>query len=153
MLNESKDSKPFRNSIKDKQDKIIDDVMEQQKQEESENQVDENVFSRIEKTAKNGTEFIKSGSHWESIKTGTSKLKEKSLEQEIKLKKHSPKIYRRITSGFFYFFETLVGRIKIGLQYGSPSLEILERLAKLKELGILTDEEFAKKKKKILDRI
>ena len=152
MLNENKDSKPFRNSIKDKQDKIIDDIMEQQKQEENESQADKNMFSRIEKTAKNGTEFIKSGSHWESIKSGTSKLKEKSLEQ-VKFKKHSPKIYRRITSGFFYFFETLVGRIKIGLQYGSPSLEILERLAKLKELGILTDEEFAKKKKKILDRI
>ena len=153
MLNESKDSKPFRNSIKDKQDKIIDDAIEQHKQEEYEKQVDKNMLSKVENTAKNGTEFIKSSPYWESIKTGTSKLKEKGIEQEIKFKKQSPKIYKKITSGFFYFFETIVGRMKIGLQYGSPSLEILERLAKLKELGILTDEEFTKKKKKILDRI
>ena len=147
MLNESKDSKPFRNSIKDKQDKIIDDAIEQHSHE------DKNMLSKIENTAKNGAEFIKSNPYLESIKTGASKLKEKGIEQEVKFKKQSPKIYKKIASGFFYFFETIVGRIKIGLQYGSPSLEILERLAKLKELGILTDDEFAKKKKRILDRI
>ena len=46
-----------------------------------------------------------------------------------------------------------MGRINLGTQYGNSSLELLEKLARLKELGILTDEEFTKKKKKILDRI
>ena len=60
---------------------------------------------------------------------------------------------RKITNGFFNFFETLIGRIKIGTQYGNSSLELLEKMARLRELGIITEEEFTKKKKKILDRI
>jgi hypothetical protein len=69
------------------------------------------------------------------------------------LKKNSPKFYKKIVNGFFHFFELIIGRIKLGTQYGAPSLEILEKLAKLKELGIITDKEFNEKKKKILDRI
>ena len=69
------------------------------------------------------------------------------------LKKKSPKFYKKIINAFFYFFELIVGRIKLGTQYGTSSLEILEKLAKLKELGIITDKEFNEKKKKILDRI
>ena len=153
MLNESKDTKPFRNSIKEKQNKMADDGKDTGRKHNVENRRVKNVLSKIEDTAKDGTELIKSSPYWESIKNGTSKIKEKSLEQETKFKKQSPKIYKKITNGFFYFFEAIVGRIKIGLQYGNPSLEILERLAKLKELGILTDEEFMRKKKKILDRI
>lgn len=75
------------------------------------------------------------------------------MDSAISIKKNSPKFYKKISNGFFYFFESIVGRIKLGTQYGTSSLEILEKLANLKELGILTDEEFANKKKKILDRI
>jgi hypothetical protein len=89
----------------------------------------------------------------EITKNNSLKIKEKSLDSASIIKKNSPKFYKKISNGFFYFFESIVGRIKLGTQYGTSSLEILEKLAKLKELGILTDEEFAKKKKKILDRI
>jgi len=69
------------------------------------------------------------------------------------MRKQSPKFYKKVTTGFFNFFEVIVGKIKLGTQYGNSSLELLEKLARLKELGILTEEEFAKKKKDILDRI
>ena len=80
-------------------------------------------------------------------------IKEISLEQKNILKRQSPKFYKKISNGFFNFFELLVGRIKIGTQYGETSIELLEKLAKLKELGIITEKEFTDKKKKILDRI
>ena len=110
-------------------------------------------LEKIKDTAVIGTEYIKSQPQWKSLKTNSVKIKEKSVESAISIKKNSPKFYKKISSGFFYFFESIVGRIKLGTQYGTSSLEILEKLAKLKELGILTDEEFTKKKKKILDRI
>ena len=153
MLNKSNDTKPIRDSTKEKQDKTGDAAKDTGRKQDTENTRVKDVLTRIEDTAKNGRELIKSSPYWESIKSGTSKIKEKSIEQEAKFKKQSPKIYKKITNGFFYFFEAVIGRIRVGLQYGNPSLETLERLAKLKELGILTDEEFAKKKKKVLDRI
>lgn len=110
-------------------------------------------IEKIKDTASSGTEYIKSHPQWKSLKNNSVKIKEKSIDSAISIKKNSPKFYKKISNGFFYFFESIVGRIKLGTQYGTSSLEILEKLAKLKELGILTDEEFAKKKKKVLDRI
>ncbi|MBS3921954.1 MAG: SHOCT domain-containing protein [Nitrosarchaeum sp.] len=110
-------------------------------------------IEKIKDTASSGTEYIKSHPQWKSLKNNSVKIKEKGIDSAISIKKNSPKFYKKISNGFFYFFESIVGRIKLGTQYGTSSLEILEKLAKLKELGILTDEEFAKKKKKILDRI
>lgn len=136
MVHEETKTEGFKKMIKKKQGKIYD-----------------NVVKNYNKTVESGTEFIKSQACWESLKNNSLKIKEKSLEQGIILKNNSPRFYKKIVNAFFYFFELLVGRIKIGTQYGAANLEILERLAKLKELGILTDEEFTQKKKQILDKI
>ena len=111
------------------------------------------ALTNIEKTTKTGSEFIKSQQYWESLKDSSLKIKETGMDHEKNLKKYGPKFYKKIVNGFFNFFETLIGRIKIGTQYGNSSLDLLEKLARLKELGIITEEEFTKKKKKILDRI
>lgn len=154
MFNDIMNSKSFKNSIKEKQDKIIEDALEKYKQEtEHGKEISREVLSKINNATKNGKKALKSSQYWESLKNNSAKIKEKSIEQKSNLKKQSPKIYRKINSSFFYFLEVVVGRIKIGSQYGNPSLEILEKLAKLKELGILTDEEFTQKKKNILERI
>ncbi|MDH5431660.1 MAG: SHOCT domain-containing protein [Nitrosopumilus sp.] len=155
MTKESKETeKSFKETITKNKDKILGDtVIKYDQTVIQEKKTGRDALERIEETAKIGTEFIKSRPYWESIKNSSQKLKEKGIEQEKKLKKQSPKLYRKIINGFFYFFEILVGRIKLGTQYGVSSLELLEKLARLKELGVLTDEEFAKKKKKILDRI
>ena len=110
-------------------------------------------LSKISQVTNNAADFLRSKESLKTLKTNSLKIMEKSLEQKTMLKKNSPKFYKKIINGFFYFFELLVGRIKLGTQYGSSSLEILEKLAKLKELGIITDKEFDEKKKKILDRI
>ena len=155
MTKESKKTeKSFKETITKNKDKILGDMVIKYDQTVIQGKkTGRDALERIEETAKIGTEFIKSRPYWESIKNSSQKLKEKGIEQEKKLKKQSPKLYRKIITGFFYFFEILVGRIKLGTQYGVSSLELLEKLARLKELGVLTDEEFAKKKKKILDRI
>ena len=155
MTKESKETeKSFKETITKNKDKILGDtVIKYDQTVIQEKKTGRDALERIEETAKIGTEFIKSRPYWESIKNSSQKLKEKGIEQEKKLKKQSPKLYRKIITGFFYFFEILVGRINLGTQYGVSSLELLEKLARLKELGVLTDEEFAKKKKKILDRI
>ena len=110
-------------------------------------------LDKITQATHGATNFIKSKEYLQTLRDNSLKIKEKSLEQKNNLKKQSPKFYKKISNGFFYFFELLVGRIKIGTQYGAESLEILEKLAKLKELGIITEKEFTDKKKKILDRI
>lgn len=155
MLKENKKTeKSFKKTITENKDKILDDTTKKYDQTVIQGKkLSRDALAKIEKTTKTGTEFIKSQQYWESLKDGSLKIKEKGIEQEKKLKKQSPKFYRKIVNGFFNFFEILVGKIKLGTQYGNSSLELLEKLARLKELGIITEEEFAKKKKKILDRI
>lgn len=111
------------------------------------------TMSTIERSTKSGINNIKTNSQLQSLKTESLKITAKSVKKGKFLKKQSPKIFEKIKHGFFYFFEAIVGRIKLGTQYGTTSLELLERLAKLKELGILTEKEFQIKKTDILKRI
>ena len=151
--NES-DKMPTKKIVAKKRDKILDDVVTAyEKTSDHGRRIGKETAVKIEKATKIGADLLNSQQYWESIKRGSSKIKEQGIKQEKSIKKHSPKFYRKFVNGFFKFFEVLVGRIKIGTQYGTPSLDLLERLAKLHELGILTDEEFNKEKKKILDRL
>lgn len=148
------DDKSENIEIKNEQEKNIQEITNKLEHKiEQTKQLGKESLEKVNEIATAGTEFIKSQPHWKSLKNNSLKIKEKSIDSAISIKKNSPKFYKKISNGFFYFFESIVGRIKLGTQYGTSSLEILEKLAKLKELGILTDEEFAKKKRKILDRI
>ena len=146
--------KPIKKIINKHQDKILDSIeKEYSKSSQYGKKISEDAKEKIETSTKAGVDYIRSQSYWKSIRDGSNKIKEKSIEQGNEFKKQSPKYRKKISASFFNFFETFVGRIKLGTQYGEPSVELLEKLAKLKELGVLTDEEFTKKKKKILDRI
>jgi hypothetical protein len=154
MVKKNKQTDGFKKIIQEKQEEIFDDLTKNYNQTvEHGKQFGKESLKKIDKITVTGTEFLKSQQYLKSIKEKTLKIKEKSLEQSIILKKQSPKFYKKLSIAFFYFFELIVGRIKLGTQYGTTSLEILEKLAKLKELGIITDKEFNEKKKKILDRI
>ena len=149
-----KTEKSLKKTMIENKNKILEDTTKKYDQTVTHGKkIVKDTLEKIEDTAKDGVNFIKLQPYWESLKGSSLKIKEKSIEQEKRLKKQSPKFYKKIINGFFNFFEIIVGRINLGTQYGIPSLELLEKLARLKELGILTDEEFAKKKKKILDRI
>ncbi|MHA7647392.1 SHOCT domain-containing protein [Nitrosopumilus sp. S4] len=152
---QNNDKEPVEISgAKKKQSKIVSDVTKNYDQTlEIGKQLGKESLDKITEVTSSGTNYIKSRPYWKSIKDNSSKILEKGLNSRTSLKKKSPKFYKKISNGFFNFFELFVGRIKLGTQYGASSLDILERLAKLKELGILTDEEFLKQKKKILDRI
>lgn len=154
MQNDKEGKEDFTNTIKKKQDKVIEQVSKNYEQTlETGKEIGKESLDKINEATSASVDFIKSRPYWKSIKENSLKLKEKSRDSSTSLKKKSPKFYKKISKAFFYFFQTLIGRIKLGTQYGVDSLEILERLAKLKELGILTDEEFTRKKKEILDRI
>lgn len=137
------------NSIKKNKEKIFQDLT---KTYENKEQV-KGSLEKINDMTISSVDYIKSKPQWKSLKNNSLKIKEKSVDSAIMIKKNNPKFYRKIINGFFYFFESIVGRVKIGTQYGTSSIGVLEKLAKLKELGIITEEEFTKKKKKILDRI
>ncbi|KAF6247480.1 hypothetical protein C6990_03225 [Nitrosopumilus sp. b3] len=154
METENKKSETDEKVIEKKQEKFVNtleknytDALEHTKN------FGKDSFEKINEVSSSGTKFIKSKPYWESLKSGSQKIKEKTSEHGLEFKKNSPKFYKKISNAFFNFFETIVGRIKLGTQYGAPSLEILERLAKLNELGIITKEEFNRKKKKLLERI
>lgn len=154
MATKNEKSDSYKKNIKKIQGKIFDELAKNYGQTLDHGKSFGNAsLEKISDSALSANDFIKSKHYWESLKNNSSKIKEKTSAHGIELKKYSPKLYEKIIRAFFYFFEALVGRIKIGSQYGTASLEVLERLAKLKELGILTDEEFDEKKKKILDRI
>lgn len=135
----------------------------------------ENSFFRIKQkaneTLKSTIDFAKNTSQKfdENIKEGIQKTKDSSIVQGVQDKathlrsideKEKNKYKRKFIRGLvkvrdiiFQFFEKLVGRIRIGTQYGKTSIDLLSDLAKLKELGIVTEKEFEAKKKEILDRI
>jgi len=139
------------NDIKEKNFKDI--VKNYESKVEQGKQLGKESLEKISEMTTTSANYIKSRPEWKSLKKNSLKIKEKGMDSAMLIKKNSPKWYKKISDGFFYFFETIVGRIRIGTQYGTSSLEVLEKLAKLKELGIITDEEFTEKKKKILDRI
>ncbi|MFB5627145.1 MAG: SHOCT domain-containing protein [Nitrosarchaeum sp.] len=154
MQNNDEESENFKNNIKKKQEKIFQDVAKNYDETiEHGKNIGKKSIEKITESTTTSATFIKNQPYWKSLKNNSLKIKEKTLDSGILLKKKGPRFYKKISNGFFYFFESVVGRIKIGTQYGASSVETLEKLSKLKELGIITDEEFAKKKKKILDRI
>ena len=116
-------------------------------------QIGKESIAKINEIIHNPKTFSKPQEYLKTLKINSLKIIEKDLEQKKMIKKKGPKFYKKIVDGFFYFFELIVGRIKLGTQYGTSSLEILEKLAKLKKSGIITEKEFNDKKKKILDRI
>ncbi|MBL7015066.1 MAG: SHOCT domain-containing protein [Nitrosopumilus sp.] len=154
MVKKNKKSENFKKTIYKKQEEIFDDLSKNYTETVKHGkQFGKESLEKINEATISGTEFLKSQQYLKSIKEKSLKFKEKSTEQSILLKKQSPKFYKKITNAFFHFFELLIGRIKLGTQYGITNIEILEKLAKLKELGIITEKEFNDKKKKILDRI
>lgn len=141
-------------SIKNKQERIIQDITKSYENKvEQGKQLGKESLEKISEMTTTSANYIKSKPQWKSLKNNSLKIKEKGVDSAITIKKNSPKFFRKLVSGFFNFFESIVGRVKIGTQYGTSSLEVLEKLAKLKELGIITEEEFTRKKKEILDRI
>ncbi|MCH9658254.1 SHOCT domain-containing protein [archaeon] len=154
MVKKKEKSQNFRKNFKEKQEQIIEDVSKNYVQTvEHGKQLGKESLEKINQITNNTRDFLKSQEYLKSLKINSLKIREKGLEQKSMLKKKSPKFYKKISNAFFCFFELIVGRIKLGTQYGTSSLEILEKLAKLKELGIITEKEFNEKKKKILDRI
>ena len=154
MVNKKEKSDNFRKTLKEKQEHILKDVTKNYSQTiEHGKQLGKESLEKINQVTNTTTDFLKSQEYLKTLKINSLKIREKGLEQKSMLTKKSPKFYKKIINAFFYFFELIVGRIKLGTQYGTSSLEILEKLAKLKELEIITDKEFNKKKKKILDRI
>jgi len=154
MVDDKEKLEDFKRTIKKKQENIMGDITKNYAQTvEHGKQLGKESLSKINQVTSNTADFLKSQEYLKTIKINSLKIMEKGIEQKNILKKNSPKFYKKIINGFFYFFEMFVGRIKLGTQYGTSSLEILEKLAKLKELGIITDKEFNEKKKKILDRI
>ncbi|MCV0401429.1 MAG: SHOCT domain-containing protein [Nitrosopumilus sp.] len=154
MDNKKEKSESFKKIVKKKQEHILGDVTKNYVQTiEHGKQIGKESIVKINQITNNTADFLKSQEYLKTLKINSLKLREKGLEQTNILKKKSPKFYKKFVNAFFLFFELLVGRIKLGTQYGASSLEILEKLAKLKELGIITDKEFNEKKKKILDRI
>ena len=154
MDDKKEKSRNFGEILKEKQDDVLEDVTKSYAQTvEHGKQLGRESLEKLNQATGTATGFLKSQDYLKTLKINSLKIREKGLEQKNMLKKKSPKFYKKLCNAFFYFFELIVGRIKLGTQYGASSLELLEKLAKLKELGIITEKEFAEKKKKILDRI
>ncbi len=107
--------------------------------------LDNNIRSNIKK--------VKESSAYHDLQEKISSLESELKLKQKELKRSSPRILAKIKQVILSAFEQIVGRIRIGTQYGKTSIDVLSDLAKLKELGIISEEEFNQKKKEILDRI
>lgn len=165
MINKKEKSKNALQIIEEQQEPAMEIIEEQQEPAldniiknflqtvEHGKQIGKESVVKINKIIYNPKTVSKSQEYLKTLKINSLKIIEKDLEQKKMIKKKGPKFYKKIVDGFFYFFKLIVGRIKLCTQYGTSSLEILEKLAKLKKSGIITEKEFNDKKKKILDRI
>ena len=108
---------------------------------------------KIDKNIKEGIQKTKDSSIYQEVQDRTNRIR--TMDQSEK-NRHKRKIIRsmiKLRDIIFELFEKFVGRIRVGTQYGKSSIDLLSELAKLKELGIITEKEFEAKKKEILDRI
>lgn len=105
--------------------------------------------SKIDESTKIGIGRAKSSDTVQDIVKKTSEAVKSSAE---KGKETSTKL-KKIRETSLGVFEEFVGTIRKGTQYGKTSVELLGDLAKLKELGIISEEEFELKKKQIMRRI
>ncbi len=112
-----------------------------------------NTSKNINDNIRLNLERAKKSPSYKEIQDKLSQVEKTVKTKQNDFRKNSPRILVKIKNGFLSGFEQIVGRIRIGTQYGKSSIDLLSDLAKLKELGILTEEEFNSKKKELLDRI
>lgn len=112
-----------------------------------------NTSEKIEENIKEGIEKAKESSIVQEVQSKTTQIKSMDQKDKNKYKRKFILGLVRVRDVIFGLFEKFVGRIKVGTQYGKSSIDLLSELAKLKELGIITEKEFTVKKKEILDRI
>ena len=89
----------------------------------------------------------------QKVQDKTDHLRTMDQKEKNRYKRKTIHVLVKIRDTIFELFEKFVGRIRVGTQYGKSSIDLLSDLAKLKELGIITEKEFEAKKKEILDRI
>lgn len=108
---------------------------------------------KIDESIKSEVEKAKANPRLNELKFKTTKATKLGIERSKEIQEKSPSIIRRFGRALQLGFEKFIGTITIGRQYGKTSIDMLEQLAKLKELGIISDKEFKEKKKQILARI
>lgn len=129
--------------IKEKADEVIKDSLDLAVQ----------ASQKIDKNIKEGIQKTKNSSVIQDVKEKATRLRTMDDEEKQKNKEKITQALIKIRDIIFELFEKFVGRIRVGTQYGKSSIYLLSDLAKLKELGIISEKEFEEKKKQILDRI
>jgi hypothetical protein len=139
----NKEKNDFLDELKKGTDKVIKASMQFSKI--ASEKIDESTKSSIEKAKSNPT--------LNRIKLKTEQATKTGLKKSKEIQEKSPGFFNKVCQKSLCGFEKFVGTIRRGTQYGKTSIEMLEQFSKMKELGIITDEEFEIKKKEILDRI
>lgn len=104
------------------------------------------------------------GKTLDEIEDGTKFLKERSPEAADKfkdglektgdsIKKNIPKAGKQTKNSFMDSIEKIQGSRTIGKEYGQKSVQILRELGELKESGLISEKDYAAKKREILERI
>lgn len=111
------------------------------------------ISQKIDKSVRDGIQKAKDSQVVHDIQDKVTYLRTMDQKEKNKHKRRIVRALIRFRDIIFGLIETFVGRIRVGTQYGKSSIDLLSELAKLKELGIITEKEFEDKKKEILDRI
>lgn len=143
MEEKDKQTRDFVESFKKATDSVI----------ETGKELTKTASQKIDESAKTVIEKTKSSPTFKKLKTKTDQAAKIGIEKGKEIHQKGPSVLARFGCKLLSMLEKFVGAIRRGTQYGKTSMEILEQFAKMKELGIITDEEFEAKKKELLDRI
>ena len=143
MKPKTKEKEDLVNAFKEGADKVI----------KAGREFTKTASEKIDQSTKSGIEKAKASTSLNKLKIKTEEAAKTGLEKSKEIQEKSPSILKRLGQKSLSGFEKFVGTIKRGTQYGKTSIEMLEQFAKMKELGIITQEEYEAKKKEILDRI
>lgn len=144
---------PFFEKMKEKTTLELNEVAEKSgtklnNASKSINEITKKSFDKTKIELSEGKAYLK-----QNAPIAGAKIKDELSKGAKSVKENAPKFGKQTKASFIDSVERIYGASTRGKQYGEQSVEILKKIGELKQSGLITDEEYAVKKKELLGRI
>lgn len=112
------------------------------------NEISKKSFDKTKNELSEGKAYLK-----QNAPIAGTKIKGELAKGAKSVRENAPKFGRKTKASLIDSIERIYGASTRGKQYGEKSIDLLIKIGELRDLGLITDEEFTLKKKEILDRI
>ncbi len=144
---------PLLEKMKEKTSHELSDVAEKSgtklsSASKSINEITKKSFDKTKIELSEGKAYLK-----QNAPIAGAKIKDELSKGAKSVKENAPKFGKQTKASFIDSIERIYGASTRGKQYGEKSVEILQKIAELKQSGLITEEEYLIKKKELLGRI